>query len=73
MHLSHNYGKDRHMKASELAARILTTIAEHGDLNVFCGDMKPVEHGRMEVVVTTTEDPEEWERYGDKYLHLGDY
>ncbi|BCS55420.1 hypothetical protein GSbR_00220 [Geobacter sp. SVR] len=61
------------MKASELAARILAAIDEYGDLNVFYGDMKPVERDRIEVVMTSTEDPEDWEQYGDKYLHLGDF
>ncbi|OGT97868.1 MAG: hypothetical protein A2X80_04485 [Geobacteraceae bacterium GWB2_52_12] len=56
------------MKVSELVARLQAAIAEHGDVKVFAGDMKPVDG--FEVVDTITEDPEERKQYGEKYLYI---
>lgn len=62
------------MKASELAARIQELVATYGgNVEVFAGDMQPVNADYFEVVDTRTEDPTERERYGEQYFHIGAY
>jgi len=60
------------MKASELVAKIEAAIAEHGDVNVFVGDMVPVVAEDFDVFETITDDPDERKQYGEKYLLFGD-
>lgn len=59
------------MKASELVTMIQAAIAEHGDVNVFAGDMVPVVAENFDVYETITDDPEERKQYGEKYLLFG--
>lgn len=61
------------MKASELVAKIQAAIAEHGDVNVFAGDMVPVVEEDFDVFETITDDPGEREQYGEKYLKIGSW
>lgn len=62
------------MKASELLARIQELVTRYGgNVEVFAGDMNPVGADYFEVVDTITEDPAEREKYGEQYLHIGDY
>lgn len=61
------------MKISEVIVMLTAVLANRGDMNVFAGDMKPMDEGHFDVCDTLTENPDEAALYGDKYLHIGEW
>jgi hypothetical protein len=62
------------MKLSEAIIQMTAVLAAEGDVNVFAGDMVPLNAGHFDVVeAQATDNVDEAQLYGKRYLHLGEW
>jgi hypothetical protein len=59
------------MKASMVVSLLQAEIAQHGDMDVYLGDMEPLDVGDFDTIETAAVDPDAPKKYGEKVLHLG--
>jgi hypothetical protein len=59
------------MKASMVVSLLQAEIAKHGDMNVYLGDMEPLDVKDFDMIETAAVDAEATKMYGEKVLHIG--
>ena len=61
------------MKLSEVIVLLTAILAATGDVNVFIGDMKPMNESHVDLANPAENHPDSIKLYGEKYLHLGEW